>query len=125
MTCDGEQTIIGIAFILVLIFILLLAIFAGVRNGVNPCKNGLSSECGIRDMDKLCFENQYTAPVCKRYCRQLAVSSRLAGEETSVCDSEFCNNPNIDSKIALFCQSKGVERNWPKRNLFKRTRRRS
>lgn len=108
MTCGTEQTVIGVAFIFTLIFIGLILAYSFVRTGVNPCKNGLTGTCGIKDMDALCLSNRFGTPICNTYCRSLLTKGVTEGNNTLVCESEFCNNLQIDTKISLYCREHGV-----------------
>lgn len=99
MTCESTNTIFAWCVVLTLILIVLLLIASLVRTGVNPCTNGISSQCSRENMDEICSANPYTFPACRTYCRKQLAQSIEHGD-TTVCESEFCIN---NTPVLRYC----------------------
>lgn len=106
---SSQETIILGAFVLTIVMFFTLAVYAGVRQGVNPCRFGISEQCPIESMDEICYRNKFTMPACRFYCRNLLAKSH-ANKDLQVCDSEYCTDPNNSMAAFLWCESEHVER---------------
>ena len=87
---EADAIVFGL-LTLTLLLVAFLMILASVRNGKNPCRNGINDGCGVRAMDEFCYgqhrQNGEFKDVCRRYCARVATNPDLV--------SEYCTDRNV------------------------------